>query len=504
MLRLRRITSSAWTLTLALSLVSVILVVGPAAGSALGPPSVRAPAARQYESGDLGRSNAVTTVGTSQTITFVEAGLPKGTLWSVILGEHSKSSSATKIKFTESAGSYYWGTFTGSAQVVRPTPAGVVTVSKSPATVSLSFLPSSSTHPIQHVVVIVLENEGSAAVARWGTYENYVAQRYGSAEDYYASCHHSAPNYLSMVAAVTNQCSNSAGVSDSFHTYDNTSLGDLLVNGGLSWGQFVESLPSTFTCSNPGASAGNGLFALQHVPFAFFKNSTTRPPSAYGPNYCSKHILSSNVFNGSAAGGLDSTSFVNFSFYTPNLCDNGHNVCTTSPGCPVGNTTCYEVRQADKWLQGFLGPLLNGTGRYAHTPIVARNVAHTTFLIAYDESGNPLSYNGYAVRGDLRGNAHQYCLSSSNPASKGDAVCGGLVPLLVVSPDGPLREKMTAPAAPYSIAATVEWLFGLKGANGSGLDNPGHFDSFYRWVDPGFPTFEWLLGISGDGYSARN
>jgi hypothetical protein len=439
------------------------------------------------------------------TVEFDESGLPNGTKWAATLNELRTWSSSRTIQFSEPKGSYYWGVTTSASFTVTPAPAGVVTVNSSGVTVDLKFSTPMSTHPIQHVVVIVLENEGASEVAAYGTYENYLEQRYGEATSYYAACHTSAPNYLSMVAAVANQCNSNGAIGDAYHTYDNTTLGDLIQNSGqFSWAQFSEGFPSTFNCSSPGTPPQVGLWAAKHVPFTFFENSTTSPPSGYGAKYCPDHIESSSVFNGSAPGGINSTSFVNFSFYSPNLCDDGHNYCTPSPVCPPNDTGCDEVRQADTWLKGLLGPLLNGTGRYAGSPVADANVAHTAFLITYDESGNPLAYAGYPVAGATQGSAYGYCTVNSVPAGSHDSVCGGNVPLMVVSPFGTSDEKMTVDSAPFSVAATVEWLFGLEGPTGNGMDNPGHYDYKYRWADPGFPTFEWLLGISGDGYRTTN
>jgi hypothetical protein len=497
-------TQSALPYVGAVGLIIVLLVAG--SGSALLPPAGSSPTTPTPPAREVSYGSTFTRgLGAPDPgVTFIETGPPKGIQWNVSLDDHLESSKSGKIRFNEPAGKYYWGVTTSPAFTVKPAPAGIVDVQKLPVVVTLKFARATVPHPIQHVVVIVLENEGASDVAKWGTYENYLAQHYDRASQFYAACHHSAPNYLAMISAETNQCNNSAGISDGYHTYDNTTLGDLLERGGFTWGQFVESLPLTFNCLSPGVPGSSGLFALQHVPFAFFRNSTTAPPPSYGANYCSKHIESSTVFEGSAPGGVNSTSFANFSFYTPNLCDDGHNLCSTSPQCPAGNTACDEVRQADTWLKGFLGPMLNGTGRYAGSPNVKENIAHTAFLIAYDESANPTSYAGYAVRGVVSGNTYRYCESSTGSKSKGDAVCGGLVPLIVVSPVGALREKMTLHTSPFSIAATVEWLFHLGGPHGSGMDNPGHLDDGYRWVGQGFPTFEWLLGISANGYSARD
>jgi len=320
---------------------------------------------------------------------------------------------------------------------------------------------ANSTHSIQHVVVIVLENEGLKSVWAYAPYENYLVSTYGNATQDFAACHPSAPNYLAMISTETNQCG-----SDNWNNYTNRTLGNLLQADGFSWANYAESLPAN-ACSAPG-SATHGSFATRHVPFLFMANVLAKP------SYCRSHVLDSSVFNSSLANG----SLRNFSFYTPNLCDDGHT------GCGGNVTTAQLTQQGDSWLRDFLSPILNHTGRYS-SPREQAVINHTAFIITFDE-GSSTSYLGYAVKGIASGEDYGWCQSQG---STGDAVCGGHIYLAIVSPFS-VHLRFTGQSSQASIVTTVEWLFGL-----GKLRNPGNYDAGGK-----FPPMKSLFSFGSNGY----
>jgi len=350
--------------------------------------------------------------------------------------------------------------------------------------------PSPSSHPIQHVVVIYLENEGSAAVDKYGSYERYLGATYGNITSMYSPCHLSAANYIAAVAAVTNHCG-----SDKWQNYTNASLSDLISrdqSNAFTWAQFAENLPSGI-CARPTQNVGG--FVDHHVPFLWFQNVTENQ------SYCQSHVLGSDYFNGTAGSeGITSNHFVNFSFYSPNLCDDGHTTCSGPVPAQCASisgykTACIDVTQADVWLKGFLGSILNSS-----RSVEDHNVDHTMFIVVWDEDGNPTTLGGYPIPGITAGNNYQYCKSSG--AVRGYAVCGGHVYGLVIDAYNRGIAPMSQKDSAYGIAATVEWLFNLQGRHGTGLDNVGKYDYLYLTTSPGFPTFASISGITGDGYSA--
>lgn len=313
---------------------------------------------------------------------------------------------------------------------------------------------------IQHVVIIVLENQLLSEVWAHGPYERYLAATYGNATNYYAACHPSAPNYIDLISAVTNQCG-----SDSWHNYTNTTIGDLLLADHLTYANFAEDLPSN-GCSNPGGATA-GLFATRHVPFLFFADVLRNQ------SFCDAHVLPASNFTHSVANG----TLPNFSVYTPNLCDDGHN------GCGGNTTNAQLTAQADAWLDGFLAPILNHTGMYANK-LEKRLVQHTLFIVTWDEGVG--SNSGYAVSGDTSLDNYDWC--GANGAA-GDAVCGGHIFTAFVSPYS-VGRNFTGLASPYNVVRTVEWLFGLPH-----LKNAGRLDA-----NPGFPLMLSMFSFKANGY----
>lgn len=352
---------------------------------------------------------------------------------------------------------------------------------------ALAFAPAGTDeepgdHPIQHVVFIVLENEQISQVWKYGPYERYLAATYGNDSAYYATCTTTA-NYFAMVAGVTNQC----GTDLYLHGWANTTLGDLLSARGLTWANYAESLSnvggSVGACQHPARNSGD--FVNRHVPYLHFAN-VTRDLS-----YCTSHILDASAFTAAVASG----NMLNYSFYSANMCNDGHEDCTA--GAP--NTAAVRMAQVETWLKGFLEPMLNGTGPYS-SPASRAAIAHTAFFIVYDRAGHvprSLMDAGYRVPNVAVTNNTQYCAVPSHETGGGsvtNTVCGGNVYMTIVSPYSKGLHVNTL-SAHYSLPATVEWLFGLPP-----LHNVGNYDSAYRTTSPGFPVLAGLFSFDDNGY----
>ena len=83
-------------------------------------------------------------------VSFVEVGLPPGSLWNVTLNSVQNHSTTNTVGFTETAGSYPFtvGVFTGYIANVT---GGMVTVTSSAVVVDLEFSPVSSVYPVTFV-----------------------------------------------------------------------------------------------------------------------------------------------------------------------------------------------------------------------------------------------------------------------------------------------------------------------------------------------------------------
>jgi phosphatidylinositol-3-phosphatase len=235
---------------------------------------------------------------------------------------------------------------TGAAPpTIPPSSSSISATADTGTSVHPSFL-----SPIQHVIVVYLENEESTS-ALSQPFEAHLAYTYAYAKNYYAITHPSAPNYLAGTSAsVFNQTG-----SDNYNIWHSVNLGNLVQWAGETWTAYDENMPAPCDINTTGS------YAVKHNPFPYYydivKNHATE---------CNLYDLPQSAWNTSVA----TDTVPNYVFYTPNLYDDGHN---------------SNVQTADAWLQGWLTPLLNDSFFQS-----------SVFLITYDEGATLNGYNGTA------------------------------------------------------------------------------------------------------------
>lgn len=266
---------------------------------------------------------------------------------------------------------------------------------------------------IQHVVVIVLENREVGDVWALAPYERYLQAHFGNATNFYALCHGSPPNYIAMTSGRSENCG--ANVTGAVNA---TNLPDVLEKAGLSWAGYFESMPSACYPYTQGS------YVAWHNPFVAYDDIIDHPAR------CASHVLPSERFNASVANGTLPT----VSFYVPNSIDD----CDYSP-----------LVVCDQWLRSFLSPILNSTNAPEQTL-----VSSTAFFVVYDEGSTNAGYASTVITPD--------CLQTTGKAL---STCGGHVYLTVVSPYS-LGTRLTSDASSFSVASTIEWLFGLPSDGG--------------------------------------
>lgn len=350
---------------------------------------------------------------------FTESGLPNGTVWTVTFdGQVGQGTAPGSITFSSATGSYPYGI--GHVAGYTDTPAsGSVSVGDGPASVTVDF--SRTTLPIQHVVVIVLENSDLNTVLSYAPYLDYLWNTYGRVTQFYPVCHGSLPDYTSMVSGRYYVCGGSIPTSTA------KNLPDVLEANALTWGGYFESMPSPCDAQWDGQ-----IYDPTHNPFLVSEDivgNTTR---------CDAHVVKSAAFNASiAAGNLPA-----YSMYVPNTQDD----CEYS-----------KLPVCDNWLQNFLSPILNSS-----SPAVQATVQHTAFFVLLDEG---MTYEGYSVGGLV----NSYCQSQTGQPL---TVCGGHTYLTVVSPFS-RGTQYTPDVTDYGIQATIEWLLGV--GNDGGFDGNANF-----------------------------
>jgi hypothetical protein len=213
---------------------------------------------------------------------------------------------------------------------------------------------SAAAAPFGHVVIVLEENANYASVVGETSvmpYLNSLIDSYGLATQYYSNTHPSIGNYLMLVTGqvLTNDDSQTPA---SFPVSVNNVVRQLAANG-KTWKAYAEDLPSV---GYTGGDTGN--YAVRHVPLAYL---TDVQDSAAGR----ETLVPFTQF----AADLASGNLPNYSFVTPNLCDDAHN-CALSV--------------ADAWLKTNIAPLLSSV------PFKDDGV----LIIVFDESANDNTNGG--------------------------------------------------------------------------------------------------------------
>ncbi len=209
----------------------------------------------------------------------------------------------------------------------------------------------------KHVIVIIMENYGKAAVIGniSAPYMNSVLlPNYSIEGEYYAITHPSLPNYIAITSGGT------LGVNSDFypvHSLNDKNLVDLLSENNITWKAYMESMPNSKSpsCLNGLADSGGTYgYVHRHDPFVYYTdivNNSTR---------CNSVVPLTQFYTDMKDGKLP-----DFSFITPNVLDDGHDAPPSMATCPPSGTSLQCV---DNWLSGFLNPVI-GNAMFSNTVI---------------------------------------------------------------------------------------------------------------------------------------
>jgi hypothetical protein len=228
---------------------------------------------------------------------------------------------------------------------------------------------------VRHVFVILLENQGYGSTFGNPAADPYLAETLPAQgallENYYATGHESNDNYVSLVSG---QPPNPDNQADCLSFNDFTAAGmrsdgveegigcvypSAVANIGTqlsglkrTWKAYMEDMGNISSreaaaCGHPTvggedgtqkAIAGDG-YATRHNPFVYFHSVIDEPA------YCDKHVVALGSPTGAMPAGAlkgetglatdlsSAAKTKNFSFITPDLCDDGHDSpCTNETG----------------------------------------------------------------------------------------------------------------------------------------------------------------------------
>ena len=203
----------------------------------------------------------------------------------------------------------------------------------------------------QHVLIIVLENQGYDAVMRNG-YFAYLASLGANLENFHALFHPSYSNYLAMVSGTEIR-----SFADIQRTVDKPTIACALHRQGLTWTAYAEDyVPGHDFCN---VESRRGLFVRKHVPFLSF-----RAIQEDLRNGCSKVVPGTELLKTLERH----ETLPSYMFFTPNMVHDGHD---RSP-----DPRYTQLEYAANWLQHFLEDL----DKYPDF----RN--QTLVLVTFDES----------------------------------------------------------------------------------------------------------------------
>jgi hypothetical protein len=229
---------------------------------------------------------------------------------------------------------------------------------------SLSFAPPAFTQPasdappsgkyFDHVIIVVLENQGTKEALADKNIASIV-KRGAWFSNYHGLAHPSLPNYLAIVGGST-----FGVVTDHRPAPINApTIVDRLEEKRLTWKAYAEDYPGRCYL---GSGAGEGrltpqaeateLYVRKHVPLLAFASVQQNPAR------CARVVNASEFIRDARSGHLP-----NYSFYSPNVFNDGHD-------------SSLEISSA--WLSNFVQSLQGTLGMHQRTLLV----------VTWDESGD--------------------------------------------------------------------------------------------------------------------
>jgi hypothetical protein len=179
----------------------------------------------------------------------------------------------------------------------------------------------SSPLKFERVLVVILENQ-DFWISNLNAELSSLSKKGTLLTNYKATTHPSQPNYISILAGDT------MGVkSNSNYNVEGRNLVDLLEEKGISWKTYQEDYPGN--CFSGGKS---GRYRRKHNPFISFNNVRN------DPERCAKIVHSRELWT-----DLESGNLPQFSFYTPDMDNSGHDT---------------SIMHAGKWTHKFVHDLL--------------------------------------------------------------------------------------------------------------------------------------------------
>ncbi|MEY2567930.1 MAG: hypothetical protein QOE35_2459 [Actinomycetota bacterium] len=209
--------------------------------------------------------------------------------------------------------------------------------------------------PLQHVFVVVLENQDYNTVMAPGSPATYIKQLAADnalLDQYYGVGHVSLTNYIGMTDGELPDADTKTDCILKYCVRAQRNIADQLEEKGLSWHAYMESM--LVPCQHP-PLAGlpdpyQSPYATRHNPFVYYDDIVNNPNGRCAAN---DTPYDATAFRQMLAAD---TAVPNFSFIVPDNCRNSHDpVCFEPPGLPEAG----GVPKADQWTAANLPPVVD-------------------------------------------------------------------------------------------------------------------------------------------------
>ncbi len=382
----------------------------------------------------------------------------------------------------------------GTATVTDPTPLGggpysfTLEASNSQGTTDqvVTLTVKSKLPLIRHVFVIMMENEGYADTFGNPTEAPYLANSLPAQgallTNYYGVGHFSNSNYTGFISGQPPTADNQLDcIGSKFVDFPAGSgtdangiqqgngcvypatvptLADQLSADGLTWKGYEEDMGNiptreSVTCGHPTVGAADGTtsavagdgYAARHDPFVYF-HSIIDNAAECNQNVVPLGDTSGNLPASAPAGTSDLVNDLqsvattpNFSFITPNLCNDGHDYPCVNQASPTGS----DVGNINAWLQTWI-PIIKASPAYQQDGLIE---------VTFDES-DVAGGDATACCGETQGPG---ALAGGNGRT---GPGGGRVGTVLISPSITPGTVVTKTSYNhYSSLASIEDLFGL-------------------------------------------
>ena len=285
---------------------------------------------------------------------------------------------------------------------------------------------------------------------------------YGQATDYYGVTHTSEPNYIAATSGSTWGVNNDNGwysgstengVALPANQYDHTSIVDEMDAAHIPWAAYMQAIPSAGYLPDSGSG---GLYLSKHDPFILYNDVHNNPSVAQ--NIKPYTDMATDLNSGHAP---------RYVWISPDICTDMHlGVYSSVPGfenetpCPYSNTMGDPIDEAGKTVaDNFI--------EQAVTTIMHSRAwtGNSVIFVTADENDYDASNPDIGSYLSSAGCCDSPVLPAGDPevstAWPGGVYGGGLVPMVVISRNGPKHVTDTTAYNHYSMLLTIEEGFGL-------------------------------------------